>query len=132
MVNFDRPSIKERVDLLFHYLVKYCQPPKSFKEKVSLWRKHPSSIIYGKKYINISSLQPEYIEEIALKIEGFSAREVTKLVISWHDAAFAKEDPVLDKELIEQVLNNHLIQNKTKSKWNKEQNSYFKMMHNKI
>lgn len=132
MVYFERPSNKERVDLLFHYLVKYCQPPKTLKEKFSLWRKHPSSIIYGKKYINISSLQPEYIEEIAKKIEGFSAREVTKLVISWHDAAFAKENPVLDNEVIEQVLNNHLNQNKTKSKWNTDQDSYFKMMHNKI
>ncbi len=132
MVYFEKPSTKERVDLLFHYLVKYCQAPKGWKEKISLWRKHPSSIIYGKKYINFSSLQPEYIEEIANKIEGFSAREVTKLVISWHDAAFAKADPVLDKEVIEQVLNNHLNQNKTKSKWNVDQDSYFKMMHNKI
>lgn len=132
MVNFDRPSIKERVDLLFHYLVKFCQPPTTWKEKTALWKKHPSSMIYGKKSINISNLQPEYIEEIAKKIEGFSAREVTKLVISWHDAAFAKEDPVLDKEVIEKVLENHLIQNKTKSKWNVDQESYFKMMHNKL
>ena len=132
MVYFERPSIKERVDLLFHYLVKYCEPPKSWKDKVSLWKNHPSSMIYGKKSINISDLQPEYIEEIAKKIEGFSAREVTKLVVSWHDAAFAKAEPILDKEVMERVLAYHLNQNKTKNKWNVEQESYFKIMHPKV
>lgn len=132
MVNFDKPSVKERVDLLFHYLVKYCEPPSNWSDKLGLWAKHPSSMIYGKKYTNISNLQPEFIEEIAKKIEGFSAREVTKFVISCHDAAFAKAEPVLDKETMEKVLELHMMQNKTKVKWNSEQSDYFKLMHPKV
>jgi len=132
MVNFEKPSVKERVDLLYHYLVKYCEAPKLWKDKVNLWKNHPSSMIYKKKSINISNIQPEYIEEIAKKTEGFSGREITKLVVSWHDAAFAKEDPVLDKETMDQVLELHLKQNKTKNKWNVDQADYFKIMHPKL
>jgi len=52
--------------------------------------------------------------------------------VSWHDAAFAKEDPVLDKETMDQVLELHLKQNKTKNKWNVDQADYFKIMHPKL
>jgi ATPase family AAA domain-containing protein 3A/B len=132
MVLFDRPSVKERINLLYHYLILYCEAPKSWKEKVNLWKKHPSSMIYKKKEINISNIQPEYIEEVAIKTEGFSGREITKLVVSWHDAAFAKDEPILDQETMDKVLDIHLKQNKTKNKWNTEQSDYFKVMHPKI
>jgi ATPase family AAA domain-containing protein 3A/B len=46
----------------------------------------------------------DIIEAIAKKTEGFSGREITKMVIAWHDAAFTLPDPVLTPELMERVL----------------------------
>jgi ATPase family AAA domain-containing protein 3A/B len=129
MVYFEKPSSKERSIILYHYLVKYCMPPTKFAEKFNQFKSNPSSLLSTKKVINISSLSQELIEEIATRTEGFSGRELTKLVISWHDAAFAKSDPILDKETIEEVLDRHIDQNKTKNKWNKTQDDYFKKMH---
>ena len=34
VVSFDLPSEKEREIMLFHYIVKYCTPPKELSEKV--------------------------------------------------------------------------------------------------
>lgn len=42
----------------------------------------------------------EIIERIAQETKGFSGREITKMVIAWHDAAFTLPDPVLTPELM--------------------------------
>lgn len=132
MVFFDRPLLKERTTILYHYLLQYCKPKRTAIDKAKMLYYHPSIIIHGKKTINISQLDSDYIEDIAKRTEGFSGRELTKLVVSWHDAAFAKENPVLDKEIVETVLKRHLEQNKTKDKWNILQKEYFDMMHSKL
>ena len=132
MVNFERPSLKERTNILYHYLLKYCKPSRTLLQKVQMILTHPSIILHGKKTINISELDSEYIENIAIRTEGFSGRELTKLVVSWHDSAFAKEVPLLDKKTVEDVLNRHIDQNKTKDKWNVLQKEYFNTMHSKL
>lgn len=129
LVSFDRPSVKERTHILYHYLLKYCKPKRSLVDKAQMIMQHPSIIFTGKKTINISQLDADYIENIAKRTEGFSGRELTKLVVSWHDAAFAKENPILDKETVEEVLVRHIEQNKTKDKWNVLQKAYFEKMH---
>lgn len=45
------------------------------------------------------------IEDMAKRTEDFSGREIFKMVVGWHDAAFAKSDPVLTPELMQSVLN---------------------------
>ncbi len=132
MVNFERPSLKERTNILYHYLLQYCKPSRTFLQKLQNVLSHPSVLFHGKKTINISELDPDYIEDIASRTEGFSGRELTKLVVSWHDSAFAKEIPLLDKQTIEEVLARHIEQNKTKDKWNVLQKEYFNTMHNKL
>lgn len=132
MILFDRPSIKERANILYHYLLKFCQPQKKLSEKIEMWIKHPSTLIHGKKTINISQLDSNFIDEIAARTEGFSGRELTKLVVAWHDAAFAKDVPILDKETVEKVLVSHLQQDRTKDDWNETQKKYFKLLHPKI
>ena len=97
-----------------------------------MYCKHPSTLIHGKKKINISQINSDHIENIAKRTEGFSGRELTKLVVAWHDAAFAKDNPILDKETVEDVLNRHINQNKTKDKWNNLQKEYFNTMHKMI
>jgi len=46
----------------------------------------------------------EVINEIAAETEGFSGREITKMVIAWHDAAFTLPDAVLTPDLMKKVL----------------------------
>ena len=59
----------------------------------------------------------EVIEKIAEQSKGFSGREITKMVIAWHDAAFTLPDAVLTPDLMEKVLGKFHLQHKLKETW---------------
>ena len=104
VVNFALPSQPERQTMLYHYLVKYCQPPESQWEKLQfLWR-YPRSIYTGKKLIQMEGITHELIEQISRDTDGFSGREIMKMVVAMHDAAFSTTDLKLTPEIFERVL----------------------------
>ena len=70
----------------------------------------------------MKGIEDEFIEQIVKKIEGFSGKEIYKLVIAWHDAAFNKPNAILTPELMEEVLLNHINQHKQREEWNKSVN----------
>ena len=104
VVSFGLPSAKERQTMLYHYLVKYCQPPETTMEKLQFMYRYPRSIYTGKKLIRMEGVDHSLIERIAQETEGFSGREITKMVIAWHDAAFAEADLKLTPAIMERVL----------------------------
>jgi ATPase family AAA domain-containing protein 3A/B len=132
IVFFDRPSTTERRSILYLYLLQYCDmnhiENESHPETKSMFK----YLFSNNKKINADDLNNDYLNEVALKTEGFSGRELNKLVVSWYDEVVAKEKPVLDKEIADLVLNRHLEQNKTKNKWNDLQKQYFDKMHSYI
>lgn len=121
IVAFDRPSLEERKNMLYHYLVKYCTPPSTFQEKAMFAWKHPRSLYKGKKLIRMEDIDHEFIQRIANETEGFSGREITKMVVAWHDAAFAQVDPVLTKELMETILTKFHVQHRLKETWTRSE-----------
>ncbi len=104
VVGFGNPNENERRTMLFHYLVKYCQPSKTLGEKAAFTYKYPRSLIHGKKLISMDGVTKEVISQLAADTKGFSGREITKMVIAWHDAAFAAPDPILKPDLMFKVL----------------------------
>ena len=59
-----------------------------------------------------------------MKTEGFSGREITKMVIAWHDAAFAQginidgsSDAVLTTDIMYKILDKFHLQHKLKDTW---------------
>jgi ATPase family AAA domain-containing protein 3A/B len=100
VVGFGTPSQNERKIMLFHYLVKYCKAPSTTSEKLAFIYRHPKSIYTGKKLIRMQDVTQELIEQIAAESEGFSGREIMKMVVAWHDAAFATPDATLTPELM--------------------------------
>ena len=89
IVWFNKPSEKERKDILFHYLVQFCSPPVTALQKAKFFWQFPRSIYTGKKLIRMEGVEQNLIEEMAKKTEGFSGRELFKMVVAWHDAAFS-------------------------------------------
>lgn len=63
----------------------------------------------------------EVVQEIAEKTEGFSGRELTKMVIAWHDAAFTLPEPILTPDLMRKVLKKFHLQHELKQTWSKEE-----------
>lgn len=66
----------------------------------------------------MEGVSKEIIEKIAKNTEGFSGREITKMVVAWHDAAFTLPDAVLTPDLMEKVLEKFHLQHKLKENWN--------------
>ena len=130
IIGFGLPSVNERKTMLFHYLVKYCQPPQSVTEKLNFIWRHPRSIYTGKKLIRMEGVTTEIVQEIAEASEGFSGRELTKMVIAWHDAAFTLPEPVLTPDLMRRVLKKFQLQHALKATWSKEEAAMMEKMLN--
>lgn len=128
IVYFGKPSEDERKNMLMHYLVEFCQPPTSTNDKLKFFWKHPKSIYQGKKLIRMEGVTNEYITEMAQKTEGFSGREIFKMVVAWHDAAFSKPDPVLTPELMEEILIKFNNQHGQKETWSKKEGKLYEKM----
>lgn len=128
VVGFGLPSKKERQIMLYHYLVKYCQPPQTTAEKALFLWKHPRSIYTGKKLIRMEGVSHEVVEKIAEETEGFSGREIMKMVVAWHDAAFTLPDAVLTPEVMNNVLHKFHLQHKLKKTWTKEESFIFEKL----
>ena len=49
--------------------------------------------------------------------EGFSGRELQKMVVAWHDAAFTLPTAVLTPEVMRQIMEKFKLQHKLKKTW---------------
>ena len=52
----------------------------------------------------MEDIDKDLIEDIANKTEGFSGREIMKMAVAWHDAAFTTTDLVLTPKIMLRVL----------------------------
>ena len=126
VVNFTRPSFDERRGMLIHYLMAYSTEPATFAEKASFAYKHPRSLWHTKKLVKrADDFNLELIDEIANLTEGFSGRELTKMVVAWHDSAFAKPDAILTRPLMLKVLEKFKMQHKLKETWTESEARIF-------
>jgi len=76
----------------------------------------------------MEGITKDLIAEIANKTEGFSGREITKMVVAWHDAAFAMPDAVLTPELMDRILEKFHLQHKLKETWTSDEKLLFEKM----
>lgn len=69
------------------------------------------------------------IHDLSLKTEGFSSRELNKLVVLIHDIAFNSLKPFVDNKIIVDAYWKFKYQRKTKDEWNSKQTEYFNKIH---
>jgi ATPase family AAA domain-containing protein 3A/B len=117
MVFFGKPPYEQRLGMLYHYLLQYCTPCTSVRQRIRQVIEHPWSLVKRKTEIGMQGVEATHIEEVARKTEGFSGRELYKLVIAWHDAAFNVENAVLTPVLMEEVLEGHIAQHEQRIAW---------------
>ena len=58
---------------------------------------------------------------MAEQTEGFSGREIQKMVVAWHDAAFTLPEPILTPEIMSNILHKFHLQHKLKKTWTKDE-----------
>jgi ATPase family AAA domain-containing protein 3A/B len=67
------------------------------------------------------NVDKDFIQTIAARTEGFSGRELFKMVVAWHDAAFANPDPVLTQDLMNELMQKFKYQHEQKQHWSKDE-----------
>lgn len=101
VIEFPLPGEEERYKLLNLYLNKYLSDGDTNTNAkwgpVFKIRKKPQSI-------TVKDLSEEVIREAAKKTEGFSGREIAKLMASVQAAVYGRPDCALDSELFKEIV----------------------------
>ncbi|KAL7255826.1 hypothetical protein ACSBR1_009874 [Camellia fascicularis] len=99
VIEFPLPREEERFKLLKLYLNKYLSGEDNNSESKwgSLFKKSTQKI-------TIEDLSDDVIREAAKKTEGFSGREIAKLMASVQAAVYGRPDCVLDSELFKEIV----------------------------
>ncbi|KAI0989418.1 hypothetical protein GJ496_010712 [Pomphorhynchus laevis] len=104
IVQFNLPGIEERKRMIFHYFDKYIL-----------------SSLQGKRKIKLGDFNfTEVCNIIASKTDGFSGREISKLLVSCQASAFASNDCTLTERMIMDKLHDCLESHQKKVLWNTE------------
>lgn len=103
VIEFPLPQEEERFKLLNLYLNKYLSSEDVYKSK---WGPIFRGAILRKqsKKITLKDLSEDIIREAARKTEGFSGREIAKLMASVQAAVYGRPDCVLDSELFKEIV----------------------------
>ncbi|KAJ0411970.1 hypothetical protein ATCC90586_009927 [Pythium insidiosum] len=102
MVEFQLPGLAERVRMLKQYVDKYLV--------------HPASSSSKKIYVE-DDIDEATFQDVAARIDGFSGREISKLVIAFQAAAYGSATSVFNKQMLEDVLEHHLTAHRQKEEW---------------
>lgn len=100
VIEFPLPQEEERFKLLKLYLHKYLYEEDD-GSKESKWRS-----LFSKKTqkIVVKDLSDDVIREAAKKTQGFSGREIAKLMASVQAAVYGRPDCALDSELFMEIV----------------------------
>lgn len=98
VIEFPLPGEEERFKLLKLYLDKYLSDEGDSTSKWGLWfKKKPQKI-------TITDVSDDVIREAARKTEGFSGREIAKLVAGVQAAVYGRPDCMLDAQLFREIV----------------------------
>ncbi|CAL5186232.1 unnamed protein product [Lathyrus oleraceus] len=97
VLEFPLPGEEERFKLLKLYLDKYIAQAGSRKSGLLSFKANPQKI-------EIKGLTDDIIKEAAAKTDGFSGREIAKLMASVQAAVYGSDNCVLDSSLFREVV----------------------------
>lgn len=98
VIEFPLPGEEERYELLKLYLNKYLSEDNdSSSTRGFLLRKQPQKI-------TMKDISEDVLREAAKKTEGFSGREIAKLMASVQAAVYGRPDCTLDSQLFREIV----------------------------
>ncbi len=63
-------------------------------------------------------------EELAVKTDGYSGREISKLIVSCQAGAYASEDGILTEKMVDVKLAQSLASHEKKIKWRSDEEEH--------
>ncbi|CAK7357596.1 unnamed protein product [Dovyalis caffra] len=108
ILEFPLPKTEERFKLIKLYLDKYIAQAGS-KNPVNLFKRQPQKI-------EIKGLTDDVLKEAAEKTEGFSGREIAKLMAGVQAAVYGSQNCVLDPSLFREVVDYKVAEHQQRNK----------------
>lgn len=102
VIEFPLPGEEERFKLLNLYLNKYLKRGDNNKDTKPKWSHLFKKL--SQKITVEADLTDKVISEAAKKTEGFSGREIAKLVAGVQAGVYGREDCVLDSQLFKEIV----------------------------
>lgn len=100
VIEFPLPGEQERFELLKLYLNRYISSQED-DDKSPVWR---SLFKKPQQRIVVKDMSDDVICEAARKTDGFSGREIAKLMASVQAAVYGRQDCVLDSQLFKEIV----------------------------
>ncbi|KAL6993570.1 hypothetical protein U1Q18_011684 [Sarracenia purpurea var. burkii] len=110
VIEFPLPREGERFKLLKLYLNKYLS------DEVEAESKWGSLFKRRAQKITVKDLTDDVIREAAKKTEGFSGREIAKLVASVQAAVYGRPDCVLDSQIFKEIVDYKVVEHQRRIK----------------
>ncbi|KAJ4789421.1 ATPase family AAA domain-containing protein 3 [Rhynchospora pubera] len=114
VIEFPLPGPQERFQLIKLYFDQYIKNKNEGedKEKLKLGGKLGGLFIREQQKIVVEGIDDELIRVAAQKTEGFSGREIAKLMASVRAAVYARPDCILDADLFMQIVDYKIDEHK--------------------
>lgn len=125
VIEFPLPGEEERFKLLNLYLNKYLTGQDKNGDKDTKW-----SHLFKNQSQKITvegDLTDQVIREAAKKTEGFSGREIAKLVAGVQAAVYGRQDCVLDSQLFEEIVDYKIQEHHQRARLATEGDQSFKL-----
>ncbi|KAG4987930.1 hypothetical protein JHK85_030913 [Glycine max] len=103
VIEFPLPGEEERLKLLKLYLNKYLCDDNNGSKGGFFLKKQPQKI-------TIKDLSEDVFREAAKKTEGFSGREIAKLMASVQAAVYGRPDCILDAQLFREIVDYKVVE----------------------
>lgn len=103
VIEFPLPGEEERLKLLKLYLNKYLCDDNNGSKGGFFLKKQPQKIA-------IKDLSEDVFREAATKTEGFSGREIAKLMASVQAAVYGRPDCILDSQLFRESIDYKVVE----------------------
>lgn len=103
VIEFPLPGEEERLKLLNLYLNKYLCDESNGSKGGLFMKKQPQKI-------TIKDLSEDVLKEAAKKTEGFSGREIAKLMASVQAAVYGRPDCALDSKLFREIVDYKVVE----------------------
>lgn len=112
IVYFDKPSTEERRAIINNYYKEYIENG-NYGSVSSLFSINKSN------RVKIESNQDDF-KWLSINTEGYSSRELNKLIVLIHDIGYSQISPIINRKIIEEGLNKFNIQRRVKDEWENE------------
>jgi len=105
IVNFNLPGLEERKRMIYYYFDKYLLSEATGRKQIKL-----DNFDFIKK-----------CEYLATKTDGYSGREISKLIVSCQAGAYSSDDGKLTEKMIDAKLDSSLASHEKKQKWRSDE-----------